>query len=95
MRRRAWQGLLDWFRPDVCEESARANVTHSTGPSTARAIEASALAGKTDEMAEGELREFLAADFDPIAADPVFKEHLRERLWTLVQEGATARSKDH
>ena len=46
-------------------------------------------------MAEGELREFLAADFDPIAADPGFKEHLRERLWTLVQEGATARSKDH
>jgi hypothetical protein len=95
MRQRAWQSLLDWFRPDFCEASTRANVTPSTGPSTAGAIEASALAGKTDEMAEGELREFLAADFDPIAADPVFKEHLRERLWRLVEEGATARSKDH
>ena len=46
-------------------------------------------------MAEAEMREFLATDFDPIAADPDFKEHLRERLWTLVKEGATARSKDH
>ena len=35
----------------------------------------------TDE----ELMEFLAADHEPVEADPEFKRKLRDQLWTLVQ----------
>lgn len=35
----------------------------------------------TDE----ELMEFLAADYEPVEADPEFKRKLRDQLWTLVQ----------
>ncbi len=35
----------------------------------------------TDE----ELMEFLAADNEPVEADPEFKRKLRDQLWTLVQ----------
>jgi hypothetical protein len=47
------------------------------------------------EIDEGELLEFLAADYDPASADPVFRERLRDELWALVQEGASMRPKDH
>ena len=33
---------------------------------------------------EAELLEFLAADVDPVPADPVFRERLREELWEMV-----------
>ncbi len=33
-----------------------------------------------------ELRDFLAADVLEVQADPAFKEGLRSRLWTLVNE---------
>jgi len=35
----------------------------------------------TDE----ELMEFLAADNEPVEADPEFKRKLRDQLWTLIQ----------
>jgi hypothetical protein len=47
------------------------------------------------EIDEDELLDFLAADHDPIPADPVFREQLRDELWALVREGAITRPKDH
>jgi hypothetical protein len=47
------------------------------------------------EIDEAELLEFLAADHDPVFADPAFKEELRDQLWTLVQERAGMRPKNH
>jgi hypothetical protein len=38
-----------------------------------------------DDASE-EFREFLAADGDPPQADPLFRERLRRRLWTLLRE---------
>jgi hypothetical protein len=37
------------------------------------------------EFTTEELQEFLEADGHPIAADPLFKEELRQRLWKLLQ----------
>jgi len=34
---------------------------------------------------EQELQEFLAADTMDVGADPVFKERLRRKLWTIVR----------
>ena len=48
-----------------------------------------------EEAGHGDLLEFLAADLDPVPADPVFREELREQLWALVQDGTTARPRDH
>ncbi len=37
------------------------------------------------EFTAAELREFLAADYVPIQADPAFKEGLRKKLWTFIR----------
>ena len=42
-----------------------------------------------------ELLDFLAADVDPIPADPAFRERLREELWSLVQRGDSDHPKGH
>ena len=34
---------------------------------------------------EAELLEFLASDLDPVPVDPVFRERLREQLWSMVE----------
>lgn len=39
------------------------------------------LHGEVDEL---ELLEFLAADLDPVPADPRFERELKERLWEMV-----------
>jgi len=53
------------------------------------------LDGAFDSAAENqELREFLASDLDPVPADPVFRERLREELWEMVANGRVARPKD-
>jgi hypothetical protein len=44
---------------------------------------------------EDELEDFLAADREPIAADPRFRDDLRERLWALVQDGIVNRPRSH
>lgn len=49
----------------------------------------------TPEIDEHELHEFLAADQDPVHADPVFREELRDQLWALVQDGVITRPRDH
>lgn len=38
------------------------------------------------EFSPEELREFVAADFVEVKADPAFREGLRKKLWTLVQD---------
>lgn len=47
-------------------------------------------AGRAEDLLESvteeELLDFLAADREPVEADPVFKSRLREQLWTMIQE---------
>ena len=42
-----------------------------------------------------EILEFLAADLDPVPADPAFRERLAETLWEMVRDGRMARSRNH
>jgi hypothetical protein len=44
---------------------------------------------------EFELLEFLAADLDPVPADPRFKRELAEQLWDLVSSGRVPRPSRH
>ncbi len=41
-----------------------------------------------------EILEFLAADLDPVPADPGFRDRLAETLWEMVRDGRMARSRD-
>ena len=43
------------------------------------------------QMTVEELREFLQADLLDVPVDPRFKERLKRRLWSLVQEHARRR----
>lgn len=47
------------------------------------------------EVDELEILEFLAADLDPVPADPAFRERLAETLWEMVRDGRMARSRNH
>jgi hypothetical protein len=47
------------------------------------------------EIDDLEILEFLAADLDPVPADPAFRERLAETLWELVRDGRMARSRNH
>lgn len=47
------------------------------------------------EVEELELLEFLAADLDPVPADPVFEHELGERLWEMVRDGRLLRRPRH
>lgn len=47
------------------------------------------------DVDELELLEFLAADLDPVSADPVFQKQLAELLWEMVREGRGIRPRDH
>jgi len=93
MRRRGWQGFLDWFRPVERSAAPAPSVSqvHRSGDSN----EAVADALFAAELGDLELVDFLAGDLDPVSADPVFREELREKLWTLVQDGAVQPPKDH
>ena len=42
---------------------------------------------------DAELLEFLAADLDPIPADPSFRERLREDLWDIVRDDSVPMGK--
>ncbi len=44
---------------------------------------------------ERELLEFLAADLDPVPADPVFRRQLSDLLWDMVRDGRGLRTRDH
>ncbi len=47
------------------------------------------------DVDELELLEFLAADLDPVPADPVFQKQLAELLWEMVREGRGVRPRNH
>ena len=46
------------------------------------------------EFSTEELQEFLEADRNPVPADPIFKERLREKLWKLLEEQRAATSRE-
>jgi len=71
----------------VSAEAVPSNVIPLNGRS-------SATEGVLDLVSEErELLDFLAADVDPVPADPAFRERLREELWeTVIEEGVGARS---
>jgi len=107
--RQVWQGFLDWLRPSDRAGGLPAHAlgsahrsirpvrpVSSTGLSSTaeRAIEMFA-DEEIKEIDPDELLDFLAADHDPIAADPAFREKLREELWALVEMGAFKRPPDH
>ena len=50
--------------------------------------------GADDAIDEKELLEFLASDLDPVPADPVFRERLREELWEVVLKEGVGPEKD-
>ena len=62
------------------------------------AVDAEALAGVDgggaavleDGFSDAELMEFMAADVDPVPADPVFRDRLREQLWEMVVDERVA-----
>ena len=43
-----------------------------------------------DGFNESELLDFMAADVDPVPADPAFRDRLREQLWSMVVEERVA-----
>lgn len=47
-------------------------------------------ADPADGFDPAEFAEFLEADDSPMPADPVFKERLRQRLWGMVRDHASA-----
>jgi hypothetical protein len=47
------------------------------------------------DVDELELLEFLAADLDPVPADPVFQKQLADLLWEMVREGRGGRPRNH
>lgn len=51
--------------------------------------------GLGQEVDELELLEFLAADLDPVPADPAFQKELADLLWEMVCEGVPGRPRNH
>lgn len=47
------------------------------------------------EVDELDLLEFLAADLDPVPADPTFQRELGELLWDMVLDGRVSRPPRH
>lgn len=50
---------------------------------------------REQEIDDLEILEFLAADLDPVPADPAFRDQLAETLWEMVRDGRMARSRNH
>jgi hypothetical protein len=55
-------------------------------------ISAQDVAEDVDEL---ELLEFLAADLDPVPADPAFRRTLSDLLWDMVRDGRVTRPRNH
>jgi len=54
-----------------------------------------ALEDLDQDVNELELLEFLAADLDPVPADPAFRRELGELLWDMVRDGRVSRPRNH
>jgi hypothetical protein len=89
-----WQGILGWLRPADRSAAARDGAHRYDDPAGSDPGGVAAEAVLSTDFAESELLDFLAGDVDPVRADPVFREQLRDELWRLVQDGA-ARAKNH
>ena len=48
-----------------------------------------------EDVDELELLEFLAADLDPVPADPAFRRRLSDLLWDMVRDGRVTRPRNH
>ena len=71
-------------RPDGSEQPGRIAVGECLSDISSWSLEADGAAVIDDAAEDAELLEFLAADLDPVPADPVFRERLREQLWEMV-----------
>jgi hypothetical protein len=79
----------------VSAESAEADDAVGDRPTRIQPVSQGHRAGSWNaDSADGfdpaEFAEFLEADDSPIPADPVFKERLRQRLWGMVRDHASA-----
>jgi len=84
------------MEPAAASTNLTAPLTLTSREALTRELAEKMIADETmQEIDEDELAEFLAADHDPVAADPAFREQLREQLWALVQAGVTTRPKNH
>ena len=100
-RGRAWQGLLDWWNPagsasapadervpgDAAGWRGADPALDASGGWVRWELVSQGAAGTTaeEEVSDDELLEFLAADDDPVEADPAFKRRLREQLWAMIR----------
>ena len=94
-QRQVWQAFLGWWKPAPREDSVSSKPFALAAAKVETVGPSACFDEAMDEADEGELLDFLAADLDPVPADPEFRERLREGLWALVQDGATSLPKDH
>lgn len=98
-REQIWQGIFGWFRADASQPLEAHALSQGFGTSRDSIANPLRHALRMNDLESSlggdEMLEFLAADLDPIPADPVFRDTLREQLWRLVQQGIATRSKDH
>ncbi len=106
-RGRVWQALLDWWKPAgsaaaPADESVAGDAVDWRGAEPAvdasegwerRKLFSQDVAGSAaeDEVSDQELLDFLAADNDPVEANPAFKRKLREQLWAMIRENNMSR----
>ena len=97
-----WQGLLDWWNPagvatvpdderiapDGVDRRGSEPAVDASEAWVRRDLVSQEVARSTaeDEVSEQELLDFLAADNDPIEANPAFKRRLREQLWAMIRD---------
>jgi hypothetical protein len=73
-----------------------ANADRNAGadwPSQSGSAEAILEFNRSFAREERELLDFLAADVDPVPADPVFRERLKDELWEMVRGEGLAQTK--
>ncbi len=73
------------FEPAFDRPSGAGSDAPSAAPAEAAGLE---------PVSEAELLDFLAADLDPVAADPVFRERLREELWEMIVDDGIVSAKE-
>ena len=90
-----WHGIRDWLRPVDPSTRSRSGTGAIERPFQGSLdTTAEAIVDEADAVSEAELLEFLASDLDPVQADPVFRENLREELWSMVIDQGYARTRE-
>lgn len=106
-RGRIWRGLFDWWNPvgvaaapaddsvarDTLDRRGDEPAVDASGTWVHRELASPDAAGGVaeDEVSDQELLEFLAADDDPVEANPTFKRRLREQLWAMIRDNDMTR----